>query len=124
MFATPSARDTRWADSPPPQLPRSRATLSRRGEGETRGGKVQANPDDLKAHQQLDYAYAKKRQYDKVIAMWTAYISRHPSDGTAYFERSGAYHNSKQRGLAFADVEKACALGHNTACNYAKRMPR
>lgn len=86
--------------------------------------KVQANPDDLKAHQQLDYAYAKKRQFPKVIAMWTEYISRHPNDGTAYFERSGAYYNSKKRDLAFADVEKACALGHNTACNYAKRMPR
>jgi tetratricopeptide (TPR) repeat protein len=85
---------------------------------------VQANPDDLKTHQQLDYAYAKKRQYPKVIAMWTEYLKRHPNDGTAYFERSGAYYNSKQRKQAFADVEKACSLGHNTACNYAKRMPR
>ncbi|HEX2878996.1 MAG TPA: DUF4034 domain-containing protein [Polyangiaceae bacterium] len=85
---------------------------------------VRAHPDDLKAHQQLDYAYAKKRQFAKVIAMWTEYLRRHPNDGTAYFERSGAYYNSKQRDQAFADVEKACALGHNTACNYAKRMPR
>jgi tetratricopeptide (TPR) repeat protein len=85
---------------------------------------VHANPDDLKAHQQLDFAYAKKRKFSKVIAMWTAYLERHPNDGTAYFERSGAYYNSGKRDQAFADVEKACALGHNTACNYAKRMPR
>jgi tetratricopeptide (TPR) repeat protein len=85
--------------------------------------KVKANPDDFRAHQQLDYAWAKKRQFDKVIALWTAYLQRHPNDANAYFERSGAYYNSRHKREAFADVEKACSLGNSTACSYAKRKP-
>ncbi|HTM45242.1 MAG TPA: hypothetical protein VL137_09830, partial [Polyangiaceae bacterium] len=82
--------------------------------------KAQANPNDFRIHQQLDYAWAKHRRYDRVIPMWTDYLQRNPQDGPAYFERAGAYHNSGHRAEAQSDVEKACELGVNAACAYAK----
>lgn len=82
--------------------------------------KVKSAPDDFRAHQQLDYALALKRQFPRVIELWTEYLGRHPEDGRAYDERSGAYYNSGRRAEALADAEKACRLGINRACAYAQ----
>ena len=79
-------------------------------------------PDDFAAHQQLDFALAKQRQYPRVIEMWTEYLGRHPQDGPAYFERSGAYHNSGRKTEALADLAKACELGVDQACAYQRRL--
>jgi tetratricopeptide (TPR) repeat protein len=79
-------------------------------------------PDDFRAHQQLDYAWANYGRYDKIIPMWNAYLERNPNDGQAYFERSGAYHNSGHNPEALADLDKACTLNVPTACAYAKRI--
>jgi tetratricopeptide (TPR) repeat protein len=75
-------------------------------------------PDDFNAHQQLDFALAKQGKYPRVIEMWTEYLTRHPQDGPAYFERSGAYYNSGHKAEAEADTAKACQLGVNQACAY------
>lgn len=83
---------------------------------------TKSRPDDFRAHQQLDYALAKQRKYPRVIEMWTEYLGRHPQDGAAYFERSGAYYNSGQKPQALADLAKACELGVDQACAYQKRM--
>lgn len=55
-----------------------------------------------------------------MIELWTEYLGRHPEDGRAYDERSGAYYNSGHRAEALADAEKACRLGINRACAYAQ----
>jgi tetratricopeptide (TPR) repeat protein len=81
-----------------------------------------AAPDDFSAHQQLDFALAKQKKYDRVIGMWTEYLARHAQDGPAYFERSGAYYNSGHPTEAFADLGKACDLGVDQACAYQKRL--
>lgn len=83
---------------------------------------VKAHPDDFSVHQRLDYALAKHAKYDRIIAMWTEYLSRHPQDGPAYFERSGAYYNSGHGKEAQVDVVKACELGVNAACAYARKF--
>jgi hypothetical protein len=59
-----------------------------------------------------------------MIELWTDYLTRHPEDGRAYMERSGAYYNSRRTAEAKADAEKACALGVNQACVYAKMFDR
>jgi tetratricopeptide (TPR) repeat protein len=84
--------------------------------------KALASPDDFRAHQQLDFALAKQRKYERVIEIWTEYLQRHPQAGPAYFERSGAYYNSGHRAEAFADIGKACDLGVDQACAYQKRL--
>lgn len=86
--------------------------------------KIKAAPDDFRAYQQLDFALAKQRKYERVIAMWGEYLERHPQDGPAYFERSGAYYNSGHRPEAFGDLAKACELGVDQACAYQKQIKR
>jgi tetratricopeptide (TPR) repeat protein len=109
--------------------------LSRRREEAVRGNvsgtadeiarleqQLKSLPDDFSAHQQLDFALAKQRKFDRVIEMWTEYLGRHSQDGAAYFERSGAYHNSGRMPEAMTDLAKACELGVNQACAYQKRL--
>jgi tetratricopeptide (TPR) repeat protein len=86
--------------------------------------KIKAAPDDFRAHQQLDFALAKQRKYERVIEMWSGYLQRHSQDGPAYFERSGAYYNSGHRPEAFADLAKACELGVDQACAYQRQLKR
>ncbi len=84
--------------------------------------KVKSAPDDFRVHQQLDFVLAEQRAYPRILSMWTEYLGRHPDDGQAYLERSGAYYNSGQRKEAVSDAAKACELGVNHGCAYAKRM--
>lgn len=86
--------------------------------------KIKALPDDFRAHQQLDFALAKQRKYERVIEMWSEYLQRHSQGGPAYFERGGAYCNSGHRPEAFADLAKACELGVDQACAYQRQLKR
>ncbi|MBN2576980.1 MAG: DUF4034 domain-containing protein, partial [Deltaproteobacteria bacterium] len=78
------------------------------------------NPDDLRAHQQLDYNLARKGKYSEVVEMWNGYVARHPNDGRAYLERGGAYFHLRKMAEAKADAAKACALGISEGCMRAK----
>jgi tetratricopeptide (TPR) repeat protein len=78
------------------------------------------NPDDLRAHQQLDYNLARQGRFAEVIEMWNGYIARHPSDGRAYLERGGAYFHLRKIAEAKADAAKACELGISEGCMRAK----
>ena len=81
-----------------------------------------AAPNDFYAHQQLDYALATLKRWDQIVAMWSTFIANHPTDGRAYFERSGTYsYMPGMNAAAKADVVRACDLGVNPACVLAKR---
>jgi tetratricopeptide (TPR) repeat protein len=81
---------------------------------------ARALPDDFGVHQRLDYALAQQRSFPRVIEMWSEYLSRHPNDGRALLERSGAYYNSGKRDQARADATRACDLGVSQACAYQR----
>ena len=78
------------------------------------------SPDDLRAHQQLDYNLARQGRFAEVVEMWNGYIARHPSDGRAYLERGGAYFHLRKIAEAKADAAKACELGISEGCMHAK----
>lgn len=78
-------------------------------------------PDDFRAHQTLDYALARRGRFDRVIEMWTTFLSRNPNEARAYFERGGAYHHARRPAEALADFRKACELGLNESCAQARR---
>ena len=84
--------------------------------------RIKAEPDSFSAHQALDYALARQQNYPRVLEMWTEYLSRHPDDGNAYFERSGAYFNSKHLPEANLDLNRACDLGVSQACAYLEHL--
>jgi tetratricopeptide (TPR) repeat protein len=83
---------------------------------------VRDQPDSFRAHQQLDYALARKGQLDRVVALWTEYLGRHPSEGPAYLERGGAYFHQRKLAEAHADAAKACELGVSEGCARAQQL--
>jgi tetratricopeptide (TPR) repeat protein len=79
-------------------------------------------PDDFRAHQQLDYALARQGQMPRVIEMWTEYLSRHPNDGPAHLERGGAYVRLRKLAEAQEDAAKACELSVSEGCVRQKQI--
>jgi tetratricopeptide (TPR) repeat protein len=80
-----------------------------------------AAPHDFYAHERLDYALSKGREWNRIAAMWSAYIAQNPEDGRAYYERGGTYSNQGQAELAHADAVRACELGISAGCVWARR---
>lgn len=99
------------------QLGRVRAKL---GTG-TIEALAEANPDDFNALRDKDHALAAQGRYDEILPMWDDYLSRHPKDGRAYFERGGTHHHLGHEEKARADIERGCSLGVKQACQIAKR---
>lgn len=80
-----------------------------------------ANPDDYEAHLRADHGLAAEKRFDEVVALWDAFIARHPDDPRAYNERGGAKWQLRRGKAALADLEKACELGMDAAC---ARVPK
>jgi tetratricopeptide (TPR) repeat protein len=79
-------------------------------------------PDDFELRLRIDHALATKRQFDQVVEMWDVFIVAHPQDPRPLAERGGAKWHLGKRDDAIADMNKACALGMQKACNDALRM--
>lgn len=81
-------------------------------------------PDDIEAVRRMDYALAKERRYDRVVALWDRYLEKHPDVGRAYLERGGAHFHLGHRAQANADARRACELGVNEGCLRARQTAR
>lgn len=105
---------------------RRRAQLIAGGEAADAGvdEEVQGASDDFRAVQQLDYRLARQRQFDRVVAVWNAFLARHPDHGPAYLERGGALFNLRRLPEARADAAKACDLGVSEGCVRARQLAR
>jgi len=82
-----------------------------------------AAPHDFHARLRLDYALSQSAQWERIIAMWSAFIIDNPAEGRAYYERSGTYSHVAKREAARADAKRACELGVNVACARAALVP-
>lgn len=80
---------------------------------------VREAPDDFDAHLRLDYVLAEQKNFERVIALWTGYLERHPDDSAAYYERGGAHQRLGRIEDAKADFKSACDRGHHAACAIA-----
>ncbi len=78
-------------------------------------------PDSFHAHQTLDHALAKRGRFEEVVAVWDAFITRHPDNPGAYAERGGAHHHLKNAEAAQKDIKTACELGYTAGCPTKKR---
>lgn len=79
-----------------------------------------AAPDSYEAQRDYDTVLYMARRTPEIIALWDAYIARHPDDGRAYRERSGANHNSGRMAEYRADALRACELGDPPACHHTR----
>ncbi|APR79166.1 GTP cyclohydrolase III (methanopterin) [Minicystis rosea] len=82
---------------------------------------VREQPDSLPAHLALDEALSGERRFERVVAMWSAYLARHPNEGRAYLERGGAHYHLGRRAEARSDATKACELGVTEGCEREKQ---
>ncbi|HSB69995.1 MAG TPA: tetratricopeptide repeat protein [Burkholderiales bacterium] len=114
--------------------PRNHEVQQRRGwiiVGDGRGGsdeiatleeRVRRSPDDFHAVQQLDFAFVRRREFQRSVELWNAYLARHPQDGPAYLERGGAYFHLRRLTEARADARAACELGVSEGCAREKQV--
>jgi tetratricopeptide (TPR) repeat protein len=82
-------------------------------------GEANAHPNDFYAHQRLDYALSKRRDWNRIATMWNRFLLANPEHGRAYYERSGTLYNLGRRDASRADVLRACELGVSAACREA-----
>jgi tetratricopeptide (TPR) repeat protein len=83
--------------------------------------KAAESPDSFRAGQALDYALARQARFGEVVELWKNYIGRHPKDGRAYLEQSGAYWQLGQHDDARRQASEACALGMSAGCVRAQQ---
>ncbi len=77
---------------------------------------VNSSPDELRKVQSLAYALERTERYPEAIAVFDAYLLRHPSDRRARFERAVAHRRIGDNEEALKEAERACALGLSEAC--------
>ncbi|MDB4994199.1 MAG: hypothetical protein JWM74_1631 [Myxococcaceae bacterium] len=81
--------------------------------------KTAADPGSFRDVQQLDYALSRQGKFERIAAMWDAYVKLHPDDGRGYMERSGTNYHLGKKVEERADLVKACELGVNEGCERA-----
>ncbi len=83
---------------------------------------LDARPDDFRLRQRLDFLLSRTRDFARIVAIWNAYLARHPDDWRAYVERAGTNMHLGRPADAKADALKACDLGSNEGCAIAKKL--
>ncbi|MEZ4327530.1 MAG: DUF4034 domain-containing protein [Polyangiales bacterium] len=81
--------------------------------------RVEAEPDSYEAARDYDTALIGLRRLPEIVALWDAYIARHPADGRAYRERGGTRHHLGDHAASRADFQRGCELGDGLACRLA-----
>jgi len=75
-----------------------------------------AAPDDIRAHQRVDYTLSMAKDFEPVLAMWSEYLGRHPEDARAHLERAGTYRALGRPYDGVADARFACDHGISEGC--------
>ena len=74
--------------------------------------RIAAAPDGYNAYNNRGFAYAKKGDWEKVIADFTEAIRINPDYAKAYYNRGAAYEEKGDKAKADADLAKAKELGY------------
>ena len=71
---------------------------------------------DLAPYEAAGEILGRQGRWDEVIACWTSFLERSPSNGRAYLDRSRALERRGLIGLSQADAERACRSGEPEGC--------
>jgi tetratricopeptide (TPR) repeat protein len=69
----------------------------------------------------LDYILASQGKWDEILDIWNRFLALEPNNAEAYFERAGTHKHKGDMDSALADLDRACDLGKQEACNLRKR---
>ncbi|WDP92449.1 MAG: tetratricopeptide repeat protein [Desulfobacter sp.] len=83
---------------------------------------IEINPRHFESYRMIDYLYARNRQWETIIGYWNRFLALEPDHALAYFERSGTHYHNKNMDQALADLDRACELGHEKACQKYKQV--
>jgi tetratricopeptide (TPR) repeat protein len=89
--------------------------------------------DDFRAALGLDPGYAapisflaralgEEGRWEEAVTCWNRRLEQAPSDPVAFYERSRAHYNRRDRVRARADLEQSCRLGEQQACRLLARI--
>lgn len=81
-------------------------------------------PGQFECAVNLDWIWVQTREWDKIVATWDRYLEAKPDDGRAFLERAGARRHGGDTAGAFADLDRACTLGVEKACELRRSVPR
>jgi tetratricopeptide (TPR) repeat protein len=82
---------------------------------------VAVDPDWFENFVRLDRMYWQTGQLAAAVALWTEYLGRHPQEGKARLERSGALWHLGRKEEALAEAGHACRLGEDEGCDLVRR---
>lgn len=77
------------------------------------------DPRSRRAIENLDWLLARRAEWPRIVALWTAYLELEPGDAKARLERAGARRHAGDLPGACEDLQRACELGNTTACDLA-----
>jgi tetratricopeptide (TPR) repeat protein len=77
---------------------------------------LEVDPSHFESVLNIDYILFQRREYDRIIEYWNAYLAVKPDDGMAYMERAGTYHHAGNEAKSTEDIKKACELNVAQAC--------
>jgi Flp pilus assembly protein TadD len=80
------------------------------------------DPDRIGSYEMADWILVHQGDWDGITSRWTRFIANHPSSGKAYLERGGAYHHKGDDDASRRDIEQACALQEESACQILKGL--
>jgi tetratricopeptide (TPR) repeat protein len=83
---------------------------------------VRFNPRYFDAYRMIDALLARERQWERILAYWNAFLELEPGHAEAYFERSGTHYHNRDMASALADLDKACRLGSEAACQQYRKV--
>lgn len=69
----------------------------------------------------LDYLLAKRKEWDRTVALWDAYLALEPGDARGFLERGGTHHHRGDIASACRDLRRACELGNAESCQIARK---
>jgi tetratricopeptide (TPR) repeat protein len=80
--------------------------------------------DDWETYRLLMAVWARKDMCDTAITEVEDFLGRHPEHGKAFYARGFCHYKERRWDEAFADVTRACELGHQPGCDMAAKRDK
>ena len=77
---------------------------------------IALDPTFLDAYRAATQVFTQRQQWNQALALWDRYLTYHPKNGLAHFERAVIRRAAGDTPGFLQDLHRACALGHQPAC--------